>query len=120
SESDPDFLTKMVQTGRCPAWEIYQECFCVTYLRTVIRPFYLYCPFLGAIMHLSSARSIWILRIVWTIIALGIVIALGRALPLSAQSATPVFINEIHYDNTGTDAGEFVEVAGPAGTDLAG
>lgn len=33
-------------------------------------------------------------------------------------SATPVFINEFHYDNTGTDTGEFVEVAGPAGTDL--
>jgi len=31
-----------------------------------------------------------------------------------------VFINEIHYDNAGTDVGEFVEVAGPAGTDLTG
>jgi len=31
-----------------------------------------------------------------------------------------VFINEIHYDNTGTDAGEAIEVAGPAGTDLTG
>lgn len=29
-----------------------------------------------------------------------------------------VYINEIHYDNSGTDAGEFVEVVGPAGTDL--
>ncbi len=29
-----------------------------------------------------------------------------------------VYINEIHYDNDGTDVGEFVEVAGPAGTDL--
>ncbi|WP_461305341.1 HYR domain-containing protein, partial [Aureisphaera sp.] len=29
-----------------------------------------------------------------------------------------VFINEIHYDNAGGDIGEFVEVAGPAGTDL--
>ena len=29
-----------------------------------------------------------------------------------------VFINEIHYDNTGGDVGEAVEVAGPAGTDL--
>ncbi|MBL7829139.1 MAG: lamin tail domain-containing protein, partial [Saprospiraceae bacterium] len=29
-----------------------------------------------------------------------------------------VFINEIHYDNVGTDAGEFVEVAGTAGIDL--
>jgi uncharacterized protein len=37
-----------------------------------------------------------------------------------AQAVTAVFINEIHYDNTGTDAGEFIEVAGPAGTDLTG
>jgi predicted extracellular nuclease len=35
-----------------------------------------------------------------------------------AQTSTAVFINEIHYDNTGTDTGEFIEVAGPAGTDL--
>lgn len=31
-----------------------------------------------------------------------------------------VFINEVHYDNAGTDAGEFVEIAGVAGTDLTG
>lgn len=31
-----------------------------------------------------------------------------------------VFINEFHYDNPGIDAGEFIEVAGPAGTDLSG
>lgn len=31
---------------------------------------------------------------------------------------TAVFINEIHYDNVGTDAGEFIEIAGPAGTNL--
>ncbi len=31
-----------------------------------------------------------------------------------------VFINEIHYDNTGADVGEAVEVAGPEGTDLTG
>ncbi|HNS52525.1 MAG TPA: ExeM/NucH family extracellular endonuclease [Anaerolineae bacterium] len=41
----------------------------------------------------------------------------GRA---AALTSTPVFINEIHYDNTGTDAGEAIEVAGPAGTDLTG
>lgn len=29
-----------------------------------------------------------------------------------------VYINEFHYDNQGTDVNEFVEVAGPAGTDL--
>ncbi len=33
--------------------------------------------------------------------------------------ATP-WINEFHYDNTGSDTGEFVEVAGSAGTDLNG
>ena len=31
-----------------------------------------------------------------------------------------MFINEIHYDNASTDTGEAIEVAGPAGTDLAG
>ena len=39
----------------------------------------------------------------------------------SMQSAlAQVFINEIHYDNASTDAGEAIEVAGVAGTDLAG
>jgi predicted extracellular nuclease len=33
---------------------------------------------------------------------------------------TPVFINEIHYDNAGSDVGEFVEITGPAGTDMTG
>jgi predicted extracellular nuclease len=28
------------------------------------------------------------------------------------------WINEFHYDNSGTDAGEFIEIAGAAGTDL--
>jgi len=37
-----------------------------------------------------------------------------------AGTNSTVFINEILYDITGTDAGEFVEVAGPAGTDLTG
>jgi hypothetical protein len=41
-------------------------------------------------------------------------------LAVSAGAATPVFINEIHYDNTGADADEGVEIAGPAGTDLTG
>ncbi|MEJ2459169.1 MAG: Calx-beta domain-containing protein, partial [Novosphingobium sp.] len=31
-----------------------------------------------------------------------------------------VFINEIHYDNAGSDTGEAIEVAGVAGTDLTG
>jgi hypothetical protein len=32
---------------------------------------------------------------------------------------TEPWINEFHYDNDGTDAGEFIEIAGPAGLDLA-
>jgi len=43
----------------------------------------------------------------------------GSAVP-DAQAQPAVFINEIHYDNDGTDAGEAIEVAGPAGTDLTG
>ena len=43
------------------------------------------------------------------------------AIPAAAVAPdTPVFINELHYDNDGTDAGEFIEVAAPAGTDLTG
>jgi predicted extracellular nuclease len=39
----------------------------------------------------------------------------------AAQSAmADVFINEIHYDNSGGDTGEAVEVAGDADTDLTG
>ncbi|MEL7006629.1 MAG: hypothetical protein AAFN93_28475, partial [Bacteroidota bacterium] len=44
-----------------------------------------------------------------------ILYAIAVALPTLAQS---VFINEIHYDNSGTDENEGVEIAGPAGTDL--
>ncbi len=35
-------------------------------------------------------------------------------------ATSEVFINEIHYDNTGTDVGEAIEIAGPAGTSVAG
>ena len=43
-------------------------------------------------------------------------------LPALAQAAPPTtpFISEIHYDNTGADVGEFVEVQFPAGTSSAG
>ena len=35
-------------------------------------------------------------------------------------AASSVFISEFHYDNASTDTGEFIEVTGPAGTDLTG
>jgi hypothetical protein len=38
----------------------------------------------------------------------------------TVASAQSVFINEFHYDNDGVDAGEFIEIAGPAGTNLTG
>jgi uncharacterized protein len=37
-----------------------------------------------------------------------------------APDGGQVFVNEIHYDNVGTDEGEAIEVAGPAFTDLSG
>ena len=43
-------------------------------------------------------------------------------LPTIAQAAAPTapFVSEIHYDNAGTDTGEFVEVEFPSGTSSAG
>ena len=64
-------------------------------------------------------------RLLMTILSVpllaGALVALA-ATPAGSQpgAASTVFINELHYDNDGADAGEFVEVAGPAGTDLAG
>ncbi len=51
-------------------------------------------------------------------------IRIARLLPLlvlcPSLAQAEVWINEIHYDNTGTDVGERIEVAGDAGTSLAG
>ena len=41
------------------------------------------------------------------------------ATPGGTSTGKP-WINEFHYDNDGADAGEFIEVAGPAGLDLGG
>ncbi|HEY3219498.1 MAG TPA: DNA/RNA non-specific endonuclease [Gemmatimonadales bacterium] len=38
----------------------------------------------------------------------------------TAASLASVRFSELHYDNTGTDAAEAIEVSGPAGTDLNG
>jgi hypothetical protein len=40
------------------------------------------------------------------------------AAPASTVSLADVFINEIHYDNTGTDANEAIEIAGRLGADI--
>jgi len=50
--------------------------------------------------------------------------ATGLALTTPAAHARAgdpsIFLNEIHYDNDGTDDGEAIEIAGPIGEDLAG
>ena len=40
--------------------------------------------------------------------------------PPPPPTLPPVRLTEIHYDNTGADVGEAIEVEGPAGTDLTG
>jgi len=55
----------------------------------------------------------------------GATLADGEATGKIANDDLPVgpgtpFINEIHYDNAGTDAGERIEIAAPVGTNLAG
>jgi predicted extracellular nuclease len=57
-------------------------------------------------------------RIRLIILALILILVLIPLTQVSAQ--THVFINEIHYDNSSTDVNEAIEIAGPAGTDLAG
>jgi predicted extracellular nuclease len=59
-------------------------------------------------------------RLLITAVALALLAGLMPAAAVPVRAVTSVFINEIHYDNTGTDAGEAIEVAGPAGTDLTG
>ncbi|MGA8845445.1 MAG: ExeM/NucH family extracellular endonuclease [Nocardioides sp.] len=70
-------------------------------------------------MHLSTRRGAGLLA--GSLIA-GLVLVPLAAMPAAAVSGadSTVFINEFHYDNAGADTNEFVEVAGPAGTDLSG
>ncbi len=46
--------------------------------------------------------------------------AAGLFVCANATAQTSVFVNELHYDNVGTDQNETVEVAAPAGTNLTG
>ena len=65
-------------------------------------------------MHQPFSRKVFAFALIF--------ILAFNAIPTGQASAASnsVFINEIHYDNTGGDTGEAVEVAGPAGTDLTG
>jgi len=44
----------------------------------------------------------------------------ASATPSGPPAEVDPWINEFHYDNSGSDTLEFVEIAGPAGTDLSG
>lgn len=46
-------------------------------------------------------------------------LAVGLLVCAQSSPASSVFINEFHYDNLGTDTGEAIEIAGPAGQNLA-
>jgi predicted extracellular nuclease len=64
------------------------------------------------------ATSVQTRRALVATLTLSLLAGFATAAPVAASTA--VFINEIHYDNDGTDAGEAIEIAGPAGTDLTG
>ena len=68
-------------------------------------------------MQEKEVRQVWL-----SVLALALILALAPlSSPVSAQTGSAgLFVNEIHYDNSGTDVDEAIEVAGPAGTDLAG
>jgi predicted extracellular nuclease len=66
-------------------------------------------------MLFSFRNATPILKLVATVL-----VSLTAFTASQSAMAQAVFINEIHYDNSGTDSGEAVEVAGPAGTDLTG
>jgi uncharacterized protein len=51
--------------------------------------------------------------------AVCLALAVGALLAGAASAVGDVWINELHYDNEGADAGEGVEIAGTSGTDLA-
>jgi len=65
-------------------------------------------------------RSFLFDRCLAVLLTAALVLSLTPLPQLDARAAPAVFINEIHYDNIGTDAGEAIEIAGPAGTDLTG
>jgi len=65
-------------------------------------------------------QRISFIRVSSILMALALMLTLFLASGSGVQAEVEVFINEIHYDNSGTDEGEAIEIAGPAGTDLTG
>jgi hypothetical protein len=68
-----------------------------------------------------NSKNMHVRKLFSTLVVLALVIGLVPITGIkTASAAVAVFINEIHYDNVDTDAGEAIEIAGPAGTDLTG
>ncbi|WP_433828244.1 ExeM/NucH family extracellular endonuclease [Actinoplanes sp. CA-015351] len=79
-------------------------------------------PYIRSVVSPARSRSALLTRSgLRALGATAVVTALGLSLagPAVAATDTP-FISEIHYDNTGTDSGEAVEIEAPVGFDLAG
>ncbi len=55
-----------------------------------------------------------------TAVVVPVVMSVGEPSLAVPNPTSTVFINELHYDNDGADAGEAIEIVGPAGTDLTG
>ena len=67
--------------------------------------------------HINSEESgmkRYLFKLFSAIAVLALMVSLAPFEVVVAASPS-VFINEIHYDNTGTDTGEAIEIAGPAG-----
>ncbi|MBL4941369.1 MAG: lamin tail domain-containing protein [Colwellia sp.] len=65
----------------------------------------------------------WFSRLLHTVVFLAflyIFSSLFAPILVEASPIPTVFINEIHYDNSGIDQGEFIELAGMAGLNLDG
>lgn len=73
---------------------------------------------------MSARRAAVLIPAVALVVTLGQVVAShhgsARLAAADEVSGPDVFVNEIHYAGAGVDTGEFVEIAGPSGTDLTG
>jgi len=65
-------------------------------------------------------RTMFLRRTGMRTTGLRILLCALSGLGASAAHASVLFINEIHYENAGSDEGEAVEIAGPAGSELVG
>src|SRR5258705_6094311 len=71
-------------------------------------------------MMRSAIRTSLIIAAAAAAVSCGIEPGSGLSSVTQQVSVPAIRFAEIHYDNTGTDAGEAIEVSGPAGADVTG